>query len=96
MFLNENVALPVLHNPACESDGTLQAAIEYTVPLAGVAALAGSPGVHYTAQEKQWSRCGGRITCSKPNPLHLFWDSTLYPQPLTCNGVAMVTSSSAP
>lgn len=24
MFLNENVALPVLHNPACESDGTPQ------------------------------------------------------------------------
>lgn len=96
VFLNEKVALPVLHNPACDPDGALQAAIGYNVPLAGVAAPAESPGVHDTTQKKQWTRCSRRITCTKPNPLHLFWDSTLYPQPLTCNGVAMVTSSSAP
>lgn len=77
MFLNENVARPVLHSPACESDVTLQAVVEYTVPFAGGAAPAESPGVHDTIQEKQWSWPGIRMLASKLSPLHLFWDSML-------------------
>lgn len=62
MFLNENVALPVLYSPVCEPDTTLQAAL-WSVPFAGVAAPPNSLGVHYIVQEKQWSWCGIKDTC---------------------------------